>query len=575
MPQKSFFDIYRRIFVNYLIGSYKTFAIALVAMLTVAACDPAFASLMKPLIDKNFSGSNMGQLSFTPLLIALIFLVKGIGSYINEKSTTTISAGIVEKMRNQLFDKILHLPMSYYNDSTSGRMISRVVFDVTQITEAGFNLVTVTVRDGFTVIGLIALLFYTDWQLTLFCVFTMPFVLVLIRKLSKKIRRLSINNQEQYGDMTQVLKEAIDGQKLIKLSVSYSQEENKFKQFTGIIKQNSVAQSATSSLNSGLSQFLVSLALSCILFFATTRSHTNGFTAGGLVSFVSAMLLIFQPMKRITAATQSVQKGIAAATSVFEILDQPTEVNAGTQKFLALQNGIVLNDLTFAYKDQNILHNININIPKGKTIALVGESGSGKSTIVSLLARFYNVPKNAILIDGMDINEFEINNWRKKICIVSQDIFLFNDSVYNNITYGTDNHYTPEEVRNAAIAANALEFIEQCPEKFATIIGENGAKLSGGQKQRIAIARAVLQNPQILILDEATSALDSATEKMVNTALENLMRDRTTIIIAHRLYLTKEADTIYVLKNGQVVESGTHEELLDLKQNYYKHYLMC
>lgn len=575
MQQVSFFKIYRRIFVEYLMGYYKSFCIALVAMIVVALCDPAFASLMKPLIDKNFSGTNMGKLSFTPLLIAIIFLVKGIASFVNEKNTTNISAGIVAQMRNQLFNKILHLPLAYYNEGTSGRMISRVVFDVTQITDAGFNLVTVTVRDGFTVVGLIALLFYTDWQLTLFCVFTMPFVLILIRKLSKKIRMLSLNNQEQYGDMTQVLKESIDGQRLIKLSVSYNYETTKFQKFTEIIKQNSVAQSATSSLNSGLSQFLVSLALSFILFFATSRSQYSGFTAGGLVSFVSAMLLIFQPMKRITAATQSVQKGLAAATSVFAVLDEDSELSNGKMKFQKLEDKIQLHNLSFGYNESQVLESINIDIPKGKTIALVGESGSGKSTIVSLLARFYNVPKNSILIDGVDINAFELNDWRKNICIVSQDIFLFNDTIYNNITYGATNSYSDEDVMNAVIAANALEFIEQSPEKFNTVIGENGAKLSGGQKQRIAIARAVLQNPQILVLDEATSALDSATEKTVNTALENLMKDRTTIIIAHRLYLTKNADTIYVLSHGKVVEHGTHEELLELKQNYYKHYLMC
>ncbi len=572
MPQKSFLEIYKRIFTEYLISRYKPFCTALVAMIIVALCDPAFASLMKPLIDKNFNSSNLGHLSFTPLLIALIFFIKGLASFVNEKNTTTISAGIVAQMRNQLFNKILHLPLSYYNEGTSGRVISRVIFDVTQITEAGFNLVTVSVRDGFTVIGLICLLFYTDWQLTLFCVFTMPFVLVLIRKLSKKIRLLTLNNQEQYGDMTQVLKESVDGQKLIKLSVSYGYESQKFSKFTEIIKDNSIAQSATSSLNSGLSQFLVSLALSFILFFATTRSHYNGFTAGGLVSFVSAMLLIFQPMKRITSATQSVQKGFAAATSVFGVLDEKSESNSGKIMAKNFTKDIKITNLSFGYNEMQVLQNVSITIPKGKTIALVGESGSGKSTMVSLLARFYPVPQNAILIDDIDINDFELNSWRKKICVVSQDIFLFNDTVFNNITYGSNDKYSFEQVKDAVIAANALEFIEQMPNQFNAIIGENGAKLSGGQKQRIAIARAVLQNPEILILDEATSALDSATEQTVNTALENLMKDRTTIIIAHRLYLTKNADYIYVLQHGNVIEEGTHEELISLKQNYYKLY---
>jgi subfamily B ATP-binding cassette protein MsbA len=575
MPQKSFLEIYKRIFTEYLINRYKPFCLALIAMIVVALCDPAFASLMKPLIDKNFNSVNLGSISWTPLLIALIFFIKGVAAFINEKNTTVISASIVEEMRNQLFNKIMHLSLSYYNEGTSGRIISRIIFDVTQITDAGFNIVTVSVRDGFTVIGLISVLFYTDWQLTLFCVFTMPFVLLLIRKLSKKIRMLTLNNQEQYGDMTQVLKESVDGQKLIKLSLSYEYESKKFNHLTQIIKNNSVAQVATSSLNSGLSQFLVALALSFILFFATTRSHYNGFTAGGLVSFVSAMLLIFQPMKRITAATQSVQKGFAAATSVFAVLDEVQEPNYGNLLAKNFTTEIKLVNLSFGYNDLPVLQNINISIPKGKTIALVGESGSGKSTIVNLLARFYQVPQQSILIDDIDINNFELNSWRKNICIVSQDIFLFNDTIFNNIIYGAKDKYSFADVKNATIAANAFDFIDQMPQQFDTIIGENGAKLSGGQKQRIAIARAILQNPQILILDEATSALDSATEQTVNNALEHLMKDRTTIIIAHRIYLTKNADYIYVLQNGKIIEQGNHEELIALRQNYYKLYSIC
>lgn len=573
IQHNSFLKIYKRIFYGYLISRYKPFITTLIAMIIVALCDPAFASLMKPIIDKSFNANSLSHISFTPLLIAIIFGIKGIAAFINEKNTTSLSASIVQEMRNQLFQKILRLPLSYHNEIQSGRIISKIIFDITQITDAGFNLITVTVRDGFTVLGLISLLIYTDWQLTLFCLFTMPLVLIIIRKLSKKIRMLSLDNQAQYGNMTQILKEATTGQKLIKLSVSYQEELNKLAKLTSSIKNNAIDQAATSSLNSSLSQFLISLALSCILFFATTRAHSNGFSAGGLVSFVSAMLLIFQPMKRITAATQSVQKGIAAAISVFELLDSPSEPNLGKDTQINFTQSIEITNLSFGYNNINILNNISISIPKGHTIALVGESGSGKTSIINLLARFYSPPPQSIFIDEKDINNFDIDSWRKKICIVSQDVFLFNDTIFNNITYGSlGQQYSFEQVKYATVIANACDFIEELPQKFNTIIGENGAKLSGGQKQRIAIARAALQNPEILILDEATSALDSATEQIVINALTSLMKNRTTIIIAHKLYLTKKADYIYVLNNSKIIEKGNHQDLIALKQNYYKLY---
>jgi len=498
-------------------------------------------------------------------LVMAVFLIRAIASYINETTSTWLSATVVEKLRNIMFDRLLKLPVQYYDDNNSGRIISRIVFDVTQITEAGFNIITVTVRDGVTIIGLLALLFYTDWQLTLFCFATLPFVLVLVRVLAHRLRKLTANNQQQYGAMTQIITEAVSGQKIVKLFAGSSYETGRFAESVEIIKANNVKQTATSSLNSGLSQFLVACALAMILYFAASKSKSSNFTAGDFVSFITAITFIFAPMKRITNVTQSLQRGLSAAESVFNFLDNHEEYNNGKHLLSEFKQEIKFSNVNFRYptSKSNVLENINLTIGRGETIALVGSSGSGKTTMANLIPRFYLVKDGAISIDGINLVDYELTSLRKQMALVSQEIVLFNDTVYNNIAYGLDSkNLTEEAVINAAKLANALEFIEQLPQKFATLIGENGMRLSGGQKQRLAIARAILKNAPILILDEATSALDNQSEKLVQQAIDRLMSDRTTIVIAHRLSTVINADKIIVMQNGKIVEVGKHEDLL-------------
>ncbi len=558
------YHLYKRIFTTYMSEFWGKFVISLVAMAIAAATEPAFARLMKPLIDKGFTDQDHRAMILTPLAVMGIFLIRAIASYINETTSTWLSGTIVEKMRKQMFRKLLSMPVQYYDTNNSGRMISRILFDVTQITEAGFNVITVTVKDGLTIIGLLGLLFYTNWQLTLFCFFTLPFVLVLVRVLAKKLRKLNKNNQEQYGLMTQVVTEAVQGQKVVKLFSGIDYETNRFSESVASIKENSVRQSGTSSLNSGLSQFLVSVALSCILYFATTRSKANGFTAGDFISFITAMIMILQPMKRITNVTQSLQRGLASAESVFEFLDEEEEVDAGTVGINEVIGNIKINNLSFKYptSEKNVLDQINMEIKSGETVALVGSSGSGKTTLANLIPRFYIPSTGDITLDGVDLNEIKLNDLRSQIALVSQEVVLFNDSVYNNISYGSNTKFSKEDVYNAAKLANALEFIEKLPQGFETDIGENGTRLSGGQKQRLAIARAILKNAPILVLDEATSALDNQSEKLVQEALDRLMANRTTIVIAHRLSTIQHADKIVVMEQGKVVEVGKHDELL-------------
>ncbi|MBP9768723.1 MAG: lipid A export permease/ATP-binding protein MsbA [Burkholderiales bacterium] len=558
------YNLYKRIFTTYMTGYWRKFAISLAAMAVAAATEPAFASLMKPLIDKGFTDQDKAAMILTPLAVMGIFMVRAIASYVNETTSTWLSGTIVEKMRIEMFRKLLRMPVEYFDNNNSGRMISRIVYDVTQITDAGFNVITVTVKDGLTIIGLLGLLFYTNWQLTLFCFFTLPFVLVLVRVLSKRLRKLNKNNQEQYGAMTQVVTEAVQGQKIVKLLDGIEYESERFSTSVALIKNNNVRQSATSSLNSGVSQFLVSVALSCILYFATTRSRANGFTAGDFISFITAMIMIMQPMKRITNVTQSLQRGLASAESVFAFLDEKEEHDTGIKQLAKVKGDIQIENLTFRYpsSEKDVLAQINLEIKSGETVALVGSSGSGKTTLANLIPRFYSPEQGEIRLDGESLHEISLKSLRDQIALVSQEVVLFNDSVYNNISYGSNSQFTKDEVLNAAKLANALEFIEELPQGFETQIGENGTRLSGGQKQRLAIARAILKNAPILVLDEATSALDNQSEKLVQEALDRLMTSRTTLVIAHRLSTIQHADKIVVMEQGRIVEVGKHEELL-------------
>ncbi|HMT02819.1 MAG TPA: lipid A export permease/ATP-binding protein MsbA [Burkholderiales bacterium] len=571
---KKSFMLYKRIW-GYMSEYWRRFLISIAAMAVAAATEPALARLMKPLIDKGFIDQDPTAIIVTPLLVVGIFFIRGAASYVNEYNSTWLSGTIVEKMRNVMFDRLLKLPVQYYDDNNSGRILSRIVFDVTQITEAGFNIITVTFKDGITIIGLLILLFYTNWKLTLFCIFTLPFVLVLVRVLAHKLRKLSQTNQLQYGNMTQIITEAVQGQKIIKLFGGYKYEQKRFSTSVNEIKKNNAKQSGTSSLNTGLSQFLVSCALAMILYFAASSSKSSHFTPGDFVSFIIAMMLIMQPMKRITNVTQSLQKGLTAAESVFGFLDNNEEVDKGKIKIDGVHQSIIFENVTFKYptSERNVLDKVNLKINVGETVALVGMSGSGKTTLANLIPRFYTPVEGRILIDDNDLQEISLTSLRQQISLVSQDVVLFNDTVYNNIAYGiSSNKVSYEKVVEAAKQANAWEYIEQLPQKLDTMIGENGTRLSGGQKQRLAIARAILKNVPILILDEATSALDNQSEKLVQEALDRLMHTRTTLVIAHRLSTVLHADKIIVMERGNIVEMGTHEELLARNNAYAKLY---
>ena len=563
--------LYRRIF-QYLRNYWALFTVSIVSMALAAATEPAFVALLKPLVDEGFVAKNADAMNWIPFAIIGLFVLRGVTSFINEYSTSFLSGTLVKNIRVELFDKLLHLPMGYFADNQSGRTVSRITNDVNQISNAGFNIITVTVKDGVTIIGLLGWLFYTDWQLTLITFVLLPVVAICVRYVSKRLRSLSRRNQQYMGEMTQVLGETVNAAKVVKVYGGQEQEKNRFGAAITNLLNTNVKQSITSSLNTGITQLIIAVALSAILYFAAERARNNQLTAGDFMSYLSAMLMLFAPFKRITNMSQTLQLGLAAGESVFAFLDENSEPETGHKTLAPLKQAITLEDVVFRYPsaERNAINHLNLTIEAGKIVALVGASGCGKTTLANMLSRFLIADTGRIAYDGVDINELDLKSLRSQIALVSQDVVLFNGTIMDNIAYGELSHHSREDVERAAKMANAWQFIEKLPQGLDTLIGENGTKLSGGQRQRIAIARALLKNAPILILDEATSALDNESERLVQAALEQLMQARTTIVIAHRLSTIEQADLIVVMDNGQVVEQGTHSELIQ-KQGRYAH----
>ena len=560
---KHSWPIYRRL-LSYLAQYWKVFALSLVSMTIAALTEPAFARLMKPLIDGGFVNKDPQVIIWVPMAIIGVFLVRGVTSFINEYTSSWLAGHLVQTLRQQMFAKMLRLPVQYYADNQSGRLVSRISFDVNQVTEAGFNVITVTVKDGVTAVSLLAWLLYIDWQLTLICLLVMPVVTVCMRIVAKRLRGLALENQQHMADLTQILGEGVDCQKVIKVYGGEQYEEARFDSAAQAIRRNAVKQSAASSANTGVTQLMIACALAAILYFAAMRAQHGAFTAGDFMSFLTAMMLLFAPVKRVTGISQAMQRGLAAAESVFAFLDEPGEPDHGRKRLPTTQGRLRFEDVSFRYPNAErvVLQDINLTVNSGETVALVGSSGSGKTTLVSLIPRFYEPLSGQITLDGIALADIALADLRHHIAMVSQDVVLFNDSVAANIAYGSSHQVSREQIVEAARAANALEFIEAMPEGLDTQIGENGVRLSGGQRQRLAIARALLKNAPLLILDEATSALDTQSERLVQAALENLMKNRTTIVIAHRLSTIENADRIIVMHQGRVAEQGSHQQLM-------------
>ncbi|MBQ9601500.1 MAG: lipid A export permease/ATP-binding protein MsbA [Neisseriaceae bacterium] len=567
--------LYRRLW-RYLSSYWGIFTIAIIAMLIVAATHTAFAYLIKPLINEGFVDKNLKAMRWLPLAIVGLFVLRGVFNFINEYCTAYLSGHLVQRLREEMFAKLLRLPAHFYQNNASGRVISRILNDVGQVTDAGFNVITVVAKDGVTLIGLLLYLLYLDWRLTLVTLIAIPVVGVAIRLSNKRMRRLSRENQQYLGEMTQILGENVDGHKIVKIYGGQDYETKRFHQSALSVRHNLIKQTAANSANTAFTQLMIAIALSLIVYFAAMRAAKNTFGAGDFMSFLTAMIMMFDPIKRITTIMQTLQRGLAAAESAFGFLDIAEENDTGKLALNHFSGSLKLENVVFRYPEaeKNALNNISLSIPSGKMIALVGSSGCGKSTLAHLLPRFYEVTEGVITIDGHDIRDYALSDLRHMMALVSQDIVLFNGTVAENVAYGECAASDTEKITAALKAAHAWDFVQALPQGIQTLIGEKGTKLSGGQRQRLAIARALLKNAPILILDEATSALDTESEKAVQAALDTLMQNRTTLVIAHRLSTIQNADQIVVMDEGRIIETGQHQELLQRGGRYAMLYNM-
>ncbi|MEZ5541518.1 MAG: lipid A export permease/ATP-binding protein MsbA [Pseudomonadota bacterium] len=566
-------ELYLRL-LRYVIPYWKIFVLAIASIVVVALTEPAIPALMKPLLDGSFIHKDPVTIRLMPVLLILLFLVRGIANYSSTVALNWVSGKVIHDMRAQLFARLLSLPSRFYDNNPTGTLISKITFNVNQVAAAASDALLILVRDTLSVIGLLALMAWINWKLSVIFFVVAPAIGIVVKLVSGRLRRLSTHLQQSMGEMTGVIEEAVKGQRVVKLFGGQHYESSRFGTLSNRVRHMNLKIIATSAANVPAVQLIAVIALAVMIYIASSQAHTEEFTVGSFISFFGAMGLLFAPLKRLTKVNEQLQRGLAASQSIFDLLEEPPEPETGSRRLAHARGELVLRHVSLRYDSGDVaaLEDINLEIAAGETIALVGKSGSGKTSLAALVPRFYQPTAGQILLDGVDLQEVQLADLRTAIALVNQDIVLFNDTIAANIAYGSMRGATRAAIEAAAEAAHAMEFIRTLPQGMDTLIGENGARLSGGQRQRLAIARALLKDAPILILDEATSALDTESERHVQVALRTLMQGRTSIIIAHRLSTIEHADRIVVLEQGRIVECGTHGELLDGGGAYWRLY---
>jgi subfamily B ATP-binding cassette protein MsbA len=556
-------QLYLRL-LGYIKPYWRIFALSILSMAVAAGTEAVLPVLLKTILDGTFVHKDELTIRLIPLYILAVFLVRGVSTFAATYTITWVGNKAVMDLREAMFSKLLTLSARFYDDHTTGNLISKLTFDVTQVTAAATTVVTIGTRDSIMIVGLLGWLFYLNWKLTLLSLIMAPVIVFIMRTVSRRLRVASRNSQRAMGDITQVIEESVSAHKVVKLFGGQEYERHRFNSQANWVRRHAMKQATAAAANIPIVQMVAAIALAVIVYLATEQSRSDETTVGGFLSFITAMLMLTPPLKRLAGVSEHMQRGLAASESVFELLDTSGETDTGSKVITRTSGRLQFENVSFAYQDKEklALKNINLEIPAGETVALVGASGSGKSTLANLVPRFYSPNSGRITLDGSDLVELTLDSLRSNIALVSQEVVLFNDTVAANIAYGQMRDVPEAEIIAAAQAAHAMEFIREMPQGLQTLVGERGVRMSGGQRQRIAIARAILKNAPILILDEATSALDSESERHVQAALETLMRGRTTLVIAHRLSTIEKADRIVVLQNGEIVEVGTHQELL-------------
>ncbi len=559
-------QIYKRL-LSYVRPHRGLFLVSIFGFLLYSGTQTLFAALIKHIIDTLQTETREGMF-YLPLLFSGLIVVHGIGAYLGNYFLAKVSTNVVHALRCEIFNKYIELPTAYFDANNSGYMISRITHNVGQVTQATTDAVRTFIREGLTAIGLLIYLFYSNWMLSLVFIAITPIIVILVSYVSKRLRGISKKIQESIGDMTHITSELVGGHRVVRSYGGEDYERRRFLESSLFNRRQSLKLATTLAIHNPIMQFIIALALSFLMYMALMFMEKA--SVGEFVGYLTAAFLLPRPIRQLSDANGDIQKGIAAAESLFDILDEPGESDQGTYQVERAKGALEFKSLSFQYQGSNepALIDINFKAEPGQTIALVGASGGGKSTLVNLVSRFYAHDKGEILLDGREINAYQLNSLRHQIALVNQQVTLFNDTIANNIAYGTLTAASRDAIIAAATDACAMEFISKLDQGLDTEIGENGVKLSGGQRQRLALARALLKNAPILILDEATSALDTESERYIQTALQKVMSDRTTLVIAHRLSTIENADMILVIDHGRIVERGSHQELINKNGAY-------